>query len=365
MGLQANRSERLAGLDLLRGVAAFGVLVLHLHWTSPNEVLLPKGYLAVDLFFVLSGFVIAYSYEHRLGSPAQFKGFCLARLIRLYPLYLLASLLSAAILLAALLFGRGADVNLTGTNWAASLTTALLFLPTPSAWSVEPTSLFPLVFPAWSLFWELLINILYGAVSVRLRWLGFLILMSIGIGGILASMQTYGSAGGVTWDGGWVGAARALFSFFGGVLLFRFHRRWRAPKVPALLLAVVLLLAFVPGRFGWAYDLVCIVALFPLLVWFGADAQMGPGTRKAGSLAGFVSFPVYLLQAPLLLCFAAVLVRAEVLFPTPGWIVVGVEAATVLGVSWAIARWIDSPVRQRLRAILGREVPRPAAQTAP
>jgi peptidoglycan/LPS O-acetylase OafA/YrhL len=364
LGLRADQSERLAGLDLLRGVAALGVLVLHLHWGSPSAVPLPKGYLAVDLFFVLSGFVIAYSYDHRLGSTELLKRFCIARLIRLYPLYLVATLFSAVILLTALLFGRGTDSDLTGSTLAASFATALLFLPTPSNWSVEPTSLFPLVFPAWSLFWELLVNIFYGAISTRLRRLGFVMLMAVGMAGILASMRIYGSAGGVTWDGGWVGGARALFSFFAGVALFRLRRRWRAPRVPALPLAILLLLAFVPGRFGWAYDLACIVLLFPLLVWLGADARMGPKVTKAGTLAGFLSYPVYLLQAPLIICFAVIMVRANAYLP-PRWAVVAVEAAVVFGVSWLVARWIDSPVRDRLRARAQGQVAAPAAQTAP
>jgi len=365
LGLQADQSERLAGLDLLRGIAALGVLALHLHWGSPSAVLLPKGYLAVDLFFVLSGFVIAYSYEKRLGSAPLLKRFCVARLIRLYPLYLLATLFSAAVLLVALLFGRGADVDLTSSTWAASLAMALLFLPTPSNWSVEPTSLFPLVFPAWSLFWELLVNVFYGAICTRLRWLGFAILMALGMAGILAAMQIYGSAGGVTWDGGWVGGARALFSFFAGVGLFRLRGRWRAPRVPALVLGLLLLATFVPGHLGWTYDLACIVLVYPLLVWFGADAWMEPAVRKAGIFAGFLSYPVYLLQAPLILCFAMILVRLDAIFLAPRWAVVAAEAAIVLAVSWAVARWLDLPAREWLRQQTRQQTPEPAAQTAP
>jgi len=86
--LRENTRDRFAGLDLLRGIAAVAVLLMHC-WTTPSSWpqaspnLLPRAYLAVDLFFVLSGFVITHAYGQRLGSAAELRRYCLARLIRL------------------------------------------------------------------------------------------------------------------------------------------------------------------------------------------------------------------------------------------------------------------------------------------
>ena len=65
--------DRLETLDLLRGLAALAILARHFPWPEYDVLLLPRSYLAVDLFFTLSGFVIAYSYQHRLegGLPRR------------------------------------------------------------------------------------------------------------------------------------------------------------------------------------------------------------------------------------------------------------------------------------------------------
>jgi peptidoglycan/LPS O-acetylase OafA/YrhL len=234
--VRADEPKRLAGLDLLRGVAALAVLLLHGPWPAGVQTPLPRGYLAVDLFFVLSGFVLADAYQHRLGTAAQFGQYCRARMIRLYPLYCAATLLSAVTILAAMTFGTSIRPGAISGKLLESTATALLFLPTPTQWSVVPAVFFPLVFVAWSLFWELLVNLLYGLVSVHLRPKLFALLIGVGLAGVIVALHSYGSAAdlGVVWDGAWAGAARALFSFFTGVALFRVRQAYRAPRVPVL-----------------------------------------------------------------------------------------------------------------------------------
>jgi peptidoglycan/LPS O-acetylase OafA/YrhL len=362
----ATGQERLAALDLLRGIAALSVLALHLPWPGAHGVPLPRGYLAVDLFFLLSGFVIAHAYSHRLETWALFKQFCVARLIRLYPLYCIATLIAAAEMLAYARFGRGADPHATVGNVMRSLAPAILILPTPSRWSVEPSTFFPLVFSAWSLFWEFLVNLLFGIAGTRLRPSVLVLMMAGGAAGIALAEYRYGVAGGTSWDGAWVGGARALFSFFAGVALFRVRQCYHAPAVPAALLAALLLLAFVPAKFGsWAYDLTCMAFVFPLLIWFGAEAAMGPKVRAAGTFLGFLSYPVYLLQAPLLLWLAPMWVRLEHIVPLSGLSEPLVDFAVIILGSWLVARWFDLPVRERLRRRLVPQAPTPPAQSAP
>lgn len=363
----AGLRERLSGLDLLRGIAALAVLTLHLPWPSDFPSPLPRGYLAVDLFFVLSGFVIAHAYHHRLRTHSQLKQFCIARLIRLYPLYCAATLLSAALMVAYLLFGSGRTTSVTTGSTAASIATALLFLPTPPGWSVEPVTFFPLVFAAWSLFWELWVNFLYAITINYLRPLLLAVVIAVGACGIGLGIYYHSSAAlGVNWLGAWGGGARALFSFFVGVAVFRFRRRQRAPQVSALLLAGVLVFALTPQSFGgWAYDLVCIICLFPVLVWLGADALMKPRVSRAGEFLGFLSYPIYLLQAPFLLAFGPVSARLSPLLPMYTLLQPLLYAVLVILGSWLVARRFDSPARERLRRHFAPGSPKPPAQTAP
>ena len=371
--MQENTTERFAGLDLLRGIAAVSVLLMHC-WTTPSTWpqplpnLLPRAYLAVDLFFVLSGFVIAHAYDARLGSRAQLKQYCAARLIRLYPFYLAATLIAAAEMFAAAWIGHNADPNITTGHLSRSLGSALLFLPTPSRWSVWPPFLFPLVFTAWSLLWELLVNLLYGLGGPAFR--GFKLAQPIALGGfgICAALFLFGSAEpGGYWDGWGVGGVRALFSFFVGVALLRLRTHRRAPSTPLPILGLALLLAFVPEGSSAVYDFACITLLFPLLVWLGANARMGPRVGSFALLAGYLSYPVYLLQSPLLWLLPPLAVRLSAIVPA-GYLreaFILLYPCVIIAAAWLIARRFDSPVRSWLsRKFLAR----PAilsAQSAP
>lgn len=371
--MRENTTKRFAGLDLLRGVAAVAVLLMHC-WTTPSSWpqawpnLLPRAYLAVDLFFVLSGFVITHAYDQRLGSAAQLKRFCAARLIRLYPLYLAAIAIAAVEMLVAVRIGHGTDPNVTSGRLSASLATALLFLPTPQNWSVWPPFLFPLAFTAWTLLWELLVNLLYGLGGHRFR--GVRLAAPIVLGGLslCAALYIFGSAQvGGYWQGAWVGSVRALFSFFVGVALFRFREQRRAPSIPLPILATALLLAFVPAGGGAIYDFACIALLFPLLVWFGAEAGMSARLRDFSLAAGFLSYPVYLLHAPLLWALPPLAVRLSGFVPAGELRRVAVQLypCAIVALAWLVARWFDLPAREWLRRRLLDGPPRHATAGEP
>jgi peptidoglycan/LPS O-acetylase OafA/YrhL len=183
---------------------------------------------------------------------------------------------------------------------------------------------------------------------------------------MVVAIHEYGLLGGADWDGAWAGGPRALFSFFVGVLLFRVRQRYRAPATPVLLLALLLLLAFVPGEIGgWVYNRACIALLFPLLVWLAADAAMGPQTRAAGNFLGYLSYPIYLLQAPFFLWLAPVSVRLDRAMPTGGVLELVLYILVIVAGSWAVARWFDTPVREWLRRRIAPEAAQPRAQSAP
>jgi peptidoglycan/LPS O-acetylase OafA/YrhL len=155
-------------LDGLRGVAAFAVLVRH----TLTYNLLFESYLAVDFFFVLSGFVLEHAYGKRLRGEMSPAAFMKVRLIRLYPLYALALALSTVPTLTQYLHG-----NPPAPGVAIDYAAAILFLPTPAS-----PSLFPLVGPSWSLFFELVAN---GAFAIFWRRLGNRVLMAVVFGSAL------------------------------------------------------------------------------------------------------------------------------------------------------------------------------------
>ncbi|HXS49335.1 MAG TPA: acyltransferase [Sphingomicrobium sp.] len=348
---------------MLRGVAAFSVMLLH---SSPPAaaVPIPHAYLAVDLFFVLSGFVLAYAYQERLGTAGQLGQFCIARLIRLYPLYWAAVVMTAGLMLFFSFIG--ANGTLPPRPIIGSLVPALALLPVPPSWSTRPELVFPLVVTSWSLFWELLVNVLYGAIAPKLRWWLLAAVIALGAFGLALALHSQGSLDlGWRWQGVWGGAPRAIFSFFAGVAIFRLRKVRRAPGIPSWILAAVLLLSFLPAVRAPAYDGFCVVLLYPSIVWFAADAAEGSRMRSAGLFAGFLSYPIYLMQVPVQIAIAPFAVRLARIAPSAGILELLLYVGGTLLVSWAIARWFDSPVREALRRRFAARAPRPAAQSAP
>ena len=156
-------------LDGLRGVAAMIVVAFHLLETyskGPAYQVLNHGYLAVDFFFVLSGFVIGYAYDDRWNCMSL-KGFFKRRLVRLHPMVIMGSLIGALFFY----FGSAAFPMIAGVQWWEVLLICLLgctMLPALPSWDIRgwgETS--PLNGPAWSLLYEYIANILYALVIRR------------------------------------------------------------------------------------------------------------------------------------------------------------------------------------------------------
>ena len=153
-------SNRLDGLDALRGIAAICVLLYHATGMPPGT-----AYLAVDLFFMLSGYVMARAYEKPLGEGLGAGRFFQLRLKRLWPTMFAAGLLATPVFLWT--FGLDA--------WPVVFTN-LLLIPTP--WT---SRVFPLNGPAWSIFFELVANAAHGLVLHRISTRGLAILALIAL----------------------------------------------------------------------------------------------------------------------------------------------------------------------------------------
>ncbi|QJU57035.1 acyltransferase [Sphingomonas sp. AP4-R1] len=308
MGVRQDDQRRVFHiLDLLRAVAALAVVGHHLGGILDRW--LPASPLAVDLFFVLSGFVISHAYDGRLRSGRlSASAFFRLRIIRLYPLYILGTLLMLALVVAKRLSGHGALFPIEAA--VSSLAFAALFLPTPNAVSVAPGVVFPLNNPAWSLFWELAANLAYALLIRRLSRAALAALVGVGALLLLSSSVHYGglNIGGLyaTFPGG---MGRVVFGFFCGVGIEHLHRRGRLPgfSLPAGLSAIILLLvfAFRPAGDPALYDAGAVLIAFPLLV----ALSLGDPPRwmePICSKLGVASYAIYALQTPFLDHFAFV-----------------------------------------------------------
>lgn len=293
-------SSRYGALDGLRGIAAISVLVMHASALLDNKIL-HGAYLAVDLFFMLSGFVLAHAYDQRLREALTLTGFMRLRVIRLYPFYILTTALGAA--MAVYAAARGwSDATISGLM--LSLLLGILFLPTPGGVVANMPDLFPFNSPAWSLFWELAVNALYGAVAKRLTPHVLCALLGAGLGAIALSTWWYGYFGaGPDSNDFWGGGARVLFSFFAGIGLWRLQQVTAAPviRIPALALMVVLLLVLAVELDGTAraiYDIAAVVIVFPALIYWGALSEPRGLTAWVCDVGGRASYGVYVLQFP-------------------------------------------------------------------
>ena len=343
----------LAALDAMRGVAALAVVAFHAHaMLAPFDI--GHAYLAVDLFFGLSGLVIARAYSARLDAGLRAGTFLRLRFVRLYPLYALGVLAGAAeVVLALALTGHDANPSLAPRRLIVALVSAAMMVPSPLA--IDPIGrLAPFNVAAWSLFFEMAANIM---LALLWRWLTPARLwLVIAVSGMIlaAGIVLHGSADvGADWSSAGLAIARTAFSFFLGVAIERHvpARPHRAGPVWPLLGGLVLLLAL-PRALVWPwYDIACIGLAFPALIVAGAT--MVPRARRLSQALGDLSYPIYALHTPLLVLAGVVLRRLHAAPAAPAPLAGIVALAATAGVAMAVARMCDLPLRNRLGALLG------------
>lgn len=334
-------------LDGLRGVAAVAVVIWHL----PGAKLLNSAYLAVDLFFILSGFVIAYRYEERLLSNFTGRRFLVMRLIRLYPLYLLGSLIGALWKLWLVVGRHGGDVHRLFV-WSKKLGRAILMLP--DFWTHG--LVYPFNIPAWSLFYEVIANAIYGFTA---RWTGNRVLAAIillSAAALTWAVLVYGNMRfTVKMPEFLIGAFRASFGFYVGIALFRLREKGLLPnwRMPPVLIAVLLLLLLAIPRSGpiapWLTLAVVFVA-FPLLVVLALANEPSGVVAKLFSQLGLLSFPLYAIHRPLI----SIIEHYGRAFHLPHQLISTIVVSVCLALSWLAIQHYDKPVRHWLTAIAKR-----------
>lgn len=363
-------------LDGLRGVAAMIVVAFHLFETyskGPAYQIINHGYLAVDFFFVLSGFVIGYAYDDR-WHKMSLKGFFKRRLVRLHPMVIMGALVGALFFY----FGVcGAFPAIGATPWWQVLLIFLLactMFPAPLAWDIRGWGeTYPLNGPAWSLLYEYTANILYALVIRRFPklLLGVLVAaaavltldlaLNLDLFGLLPEDRITA----YTMIGGWslkptqvyIGFSRLLYPFFAGLLLSRIGGTirvrggfwWCSLLVTAALAMPHIGSVFEPWVDG-GYQALVILLLFPLIVAMGAGSRV-TGSRSVAvcTFLGEISYPLYITHYPLVyMQWAWAANNPDA--PLGTKIFVGVSIFTIaLGLAWGSLKLYDLPVRKWLR----------------
>ena len=366
-------------LDGLRGVAALLVVFYHifegLSFAAGGTVIttINHGYLAVDFFFILSGFVIGYAYDDRWGRTMTLGGFFKRRLIRLHPMIVMG------VVLGAVTYLLQGSVQWDGTRMPLSMVMlamllALFMIPAvPGAPNDVRGNgeMFPLNGPSWSLFFEYIGNILYGLFIHRLstRVLRLLVvLLGIGLAWFaLFDVVGYGMIG-VGWtldDWNFFGGLlRMLFPFTLGMLLSRNFRPVRvrgAFWICSLVLLVLFCVPYIEGKAGVSlnglYEVFCIFLVFPFLVRLGASGSLTDGvSTRVCKFMGDISFPLYAVHYPIMYLFYAWLIDNQHYTFAEVWPqALGVFVGNVL-LAYLCLKLYDEPVRRWLaRRVLSKK----------
>lgn len=335
-------------LDGLRGVAALAVVIFHfMEWiySDFSKNFIGHGFMAVDFFFCLSGFVIGYAYDDRLRQMG-IGSFFRSRLIRLHPLVILGSILG---LLAFLLDPFSDSSGLYSAGRIALLFICSIFLIPFPAMEDRAFNNFGLNAPSWSLFWEYVANIVYALVLYRLSR-RYLIVATVLAGAALCFVgyRAGNLLGGWNGDTFWDGGVRIGYSFMAGLLIYRSN--WIIKnRLGFVGLAILLSLAFIMPQFklNWLAEVLVVLFYFPLLISLGAGAVLSPQLRPICQLSGKISYPLYMTHYAVIWIFGNYLAAHK---PDTSELALVVPVATILLVGFAYLVMVvyDIPVRKYL-----------------
>lgn len=314
-------------LDGLRGVAAILVVLFHIMETyaaGPAEQIINHGYLAVDFFFLLSGFVIGYAYDDRWDKMTTW-GFFKRRLVRLHPMVIMGTVIGLCLYFFGQCEGFPQIGNIPGWKLFLAFIMGLLMIPCGMKMDIRGWGeLNSFNGPNWSLTYEYLANILYAFILRRLPKI------ALGVLCIAAALCTLDIS--LNWDifgliterraahmysviGGWcltvdqiyIGMTRLLYPFLCGLLISRIGRFIKVKGGfwwCSLLLAALLSIPCVGGEgsiLNGYYNAACILVLFPIVVLMGAGSSIsGNRSVKICNFLGEISYPLYITHYPVL-----------------------------------------------------------------
>ena len=357
-------------LDGLRGVAALMVIWDHVFegfaFASNSAIeTLNHGYLAVDFFFILSGFVIGYAYDDRWGKSLTMKDFFKRRLIRLHPMVIMGAVLGA------ITFCIQGSVQWDGTHIAISmimlsLLCTIFFIPAMPGVGYEVRGngeMFPLNGPCWSLFFEYIGNILYALFIRRLSNKAltvFVVLLGVALAAFAVfNVSTYGNIGvgwtleGVNFLGG---SLRMLFPFSLGMLMSRNFKPmkvkgafWICTIALIALFSVPYLEGLEPLCMNGVYEAFCVIVAFPIILWIGASGTTtDKQSTKICKFLGDISYPVYVIHYPLMYLFYAWLIENQLYTLGETWHVALCVFILSIILAYLCLKLYDEPIRKYL-----------------
>jgi len=358
-------------LDGLRGVAAMMVVIFHIceTWSGGDHArqIVNHGYLAVDFFFMLSGFVVAYAYDDRWhpksGQPRMtLWDFFKRRIIRLQPMLIMGNILGA------LLFYQSASPHIfphvATTSVSKLILVALIgctVIPIPISMDIRGwQEMHPLAGTAWSLFFEYIANIAYALGLRKVSNRVLLVLAAISAAFLTHYLVTT-PRGDIT--GGWsvnpleikIGFLRLCYPFMAGMLLQRMHKRIHIRNA-FLWCSLLLVLTFIMPRFGmhatgWRnglYEAMVIILVYPVIVAMGAGEQIrGRVATRLCRFSGAISYPLYITHYSLIYIYTAWVYDGK-LTPAQGAVWGAALFFTAIAIAYASLKLYDEPVRRWL-----------------
>ena len=360
-------------LDGLRGVAALLVVWYHIFegfqfaGNKPVIDFINHGYLAVDFFFILSGFVVGYAYDNRWGKTLTLGGFFRRRLIRLQPMVCMGAVIGAA---SFLLSGMERWDGTHATLWLTFLAfvCGCLMLPALPGMPREVRGngeMFPLNGPCWSLFFEYVGNIVY-ALFIRRLSTRLLAVLSFALCCALAWFAVTDQSGYGSIGVGWTvdrtnilgGSLRMLCPFTMGLLLSRIfkpiHYARGAFWTSAALLLIIFHVSYIYSdgalSLNGMFEAACIIAVFPLVVWYAASGKTtDEASTRICRFLGDISYPLYIVHYPLMYAFYMWLIKTHQYTLHETWpaALAAVSASIIL--AWLCLKLYDMPIRKWLR----------------
>ncbi|MBR4994491.1 MAG: acyltransferase [Alistipes sp.] len=365
----ANTKPHYEFLDGLRGVAAVLVVFYHIfegyfcHKQGRPITLLTHGHLAVDFFFMLSGFVISYAYDDR-WKKMTLGNFFKRRLIRLHPMVVM----SAIIGVISYLLSGSQRFDGTAMPFSAVMGAMLLMIfmiPTRPDSSLELRSgeMFSLNGPMWSLFIEYIGNVLYALILRRLS-VRVLAVLAVVFGVVhswffLGHMADYGSVAlGWVFDEVhfWGGLIRLLFPFTVGMLLARTFKP-RKVKGAFWICTIILITIYSLPRIvsessislNCLYEVLCIIFILPAVLWLGACGTAKKSfTSRLSNFLGELSYPLYMVHYPIMyLLYGWIINNKETSFGET-FAIIALAMLTSVVIAYACLKLYDEPVRKWL-----------------
>lgn len=309
-------------LDGLRGVAAITAVCFHLfeaYATSHLDQIINHGYLAVDFFFILSGFVVGYAYDDRWKKKKMTTwSFIKRRFIRLQPMVVLGALIGAV-----MFYFQGCEAwDVSKVSLFMLIIATLInmcMIPAAPGFEVRGiTEMYPLNGPSWSLLFEYIGNLLYVFFIRKLSTKALSVLVFVA-GCALAAFAMFGPLGDVcagfalTEENMIGGSLRLLFSFSSGLLLSRVFKPVKVRGAFWIGTLTIIVIAAIPRIGGtdhfWMnglFETICFAGIFPLIVYLGAS---GKTTDKTTTLIckflGDISYPLYMVHYPFIYLYYA------------------------------------------------------------